>query len=36
MKEEIDKFYTDGRVTIMTDEELESLIEKLAPGKFKI
>lgn len=36
MKEEIDKFYTDGRVTIMTDEELESLIEKFAPGKFKI
>ena len=36
MKEEIDKFYTDGRVTIMTDEELESLIEKLVPGKFKI
>lgn len=36
MKEEIDKFYTDGRVTIMTDEELEALINKLSPGKFKI
>ena len=34
MKEEIDKQYADGRTTIMGDEELVEIIEKLAPGRF--
>ncbi len=34
MKAEIDKFYAEGRVTLMTDGELEALIEELAPGKY--
>lgn len=35
MKDEIDKLYSDGRVTIMTDEELQTLVETLEPEKYK-
>ncbi|MGN1095565.1 MAG: 2-isopropylmalate synthase [Eubacteriales bacterium] len=34
MKEAIDALYSEGRVTLMTDEELEALIEAIAPGKY--
>ena len=34
MKTEIDAQYADGRTTIMGDEELVSIVEKLAPGRF--
>ena len=35
MKEEIDKIYADGRLTIMGDEELEELAERISNGVFK-
>lgn len=34
MKTSIDSQYADGRTTIMGDEELEAIIETLAPGRF--
>lgn len=34
MKKEIDSQYTDGRTTVMSEEELLHIIEKLAPGRF--
>ena len=34
MKKEIDKQYADGRTTLMGDEELIEIIERLAPGRF--
>ena len=34
MKAMIDSQYVDGRTTIMSDEELEAIIEKLVPGRF--
>ncbi|MBQ3490090.1 MAG: 2-isopropylmalate synthase, partial [Clostridia bacterium] len=34
MKKAIDKQYADGRTTIMGDEELEEIIQTLAPGRF--
>ncbi len=35
MKAMIDEMYVDGRTTIMGEEELEEIIEALAPGRFK-
>ena len=35
MKTEIDKAYADGRTTIMSDEELEEIAERLSLGIFK-
>ncbi len=34
MKDWIDQEYEDGRQTVMTDKELEEMIERLAPGRF--
>ncbi len=34
MKAEIDEQYADGRTTIMCDEELVGIVEKLAPNRF--
>ena len=34
MKAEIDALYDDGRTTVMSDGELEKMLEKLAPGRF--
>lgn len=36
LKDKIDAMYSDGRTTVMSDEELEELIEQLAPGKYRI
>ena len=33
-KERVDALYEDGRTTVMGDEELEAIIEELAPGRF--
>ena len=35
MKERIDSQYTDGRTTVMSEEELLSIIDALAPGRFR-
>ena len=35
MKEWIDKEYEDGRVSSMSDMELETKLEELSGGKFK-
>ena len=35
MKKEIDMQYADGRTTLMGDEELVEIIERLAPGRFR-
>ena len=35
MKNWIDQEYEDGRQTVMTDKELDAMIERLAPGRFK-
>lgn len=35
MKEEIDKAYADGRTTIMGDDELEAIAERISGGKFR-
>ena len=34
MKELIDAEYEDGRQTVMTDRELDEMIQKLAPGRY--
>lgn len=34
MKEWVDKEYEDGRQTILSNKELENMIEQLAPGRF--
>lgn len=36
LKEWIDKEYEDGRQTILSNKELECMIERLAPGRFHI
>mgnify|MGYP000730946748 CR=1 FL=1 len=36
LKEWVDKEYSGGRQTIISDEEIVEQIEKIAPGKFKI
>ena len=35
MKEEIDKAYADGRTTVMSDDELEQIAERISLGVFK-
>ena len=35
MKEKIDAEYEDGRQTVMTDKELDAMVERLAPGRFE-
>ncbi|MBQ8359343.1 MAG: 2-isopropylmalate synthase [Oscillospiraceae bacterium] len=35
MKNWIDQEYEDGRQTVMTDKELDAMVERLAPGRFK-
>jgi len=35
MKDWIDQEYEDGRQTMMSDGELEEMLEQLAPGRFK-
>jgi hypothetical protein len=35
MKEEIDAQYADGRTTIMGDEELEAIVDRLDPDRFQ-
>ncbi len=34
MKEEIDREYEDGRQVVMSNKELDTLVETLAPGRF--
>ena len=34
MKARIDAEYEDGRQTVMSDGELEALVQELAPGRF--
>lgn len=34
LKEEIDKQYVDGRTTVMSEDELLCIIDRLAPGRF--
>ena len=34
MKEWIDQEYENGRQTVMTDKELDAMVERLAPGRF--
>ena len=36
MKKWIDEEYEDGRQTILSNKELESMLERLAPGRFSI
>ena len=36
IKEWIDKEYEGGRQTVISDEEMLELIEKFAPGRFKV
>ena len=35
MKDWIDQEYEDGRQTVMTDKEIEEMLERLAPGRFR-
>ena len=35
MKNWIDQEYEDGRQTVMTDKELDAMVERLAPGRFE-
>ena len=35
IKEMIDELYEHGRTTVMSDGELEAMLEKIAPGKFR-
>ena len=35
MKDWIDQEYEDGRQNVMTDKELEEMLERLAPGSFR-
>ena len=35
MKDWIDQEYEDGRQTVMADSELEEMLERLAPGRFR-
>jgi isopropylmalate/homocitrate/citramalate synthase len=35
IKDWIDQEYEDGRQTVMTDRELEEMIERLAPARFR-
>ena len=35
MKDWIDQEYEDGRQNVMTDRELEEMLERLAPGRFR-
>ncbi len=35
MKDWIDQEYEDGRQTVMTDKELDAMVERLAPGRFE-
>ena len=35
IKETIDEMYAEGRTTVISDGELEEMIEKFAPGRFK-
>ena len=35
MKDWIDAEYEDGRQTVMTDKELDAMLERLAPGRFR-
>ena len=34
MKDLIDAEYEDGRQTVMTDHELDTMIQELAPGRY--
>jgi isopropylmalate/homocitrate/citramalate synthase len=36
MKELIDAEYEDGRQTVMTDRELDEMIQTLAPGRYQM
>ena len=36
MKERIDAEYEDGRQTVMTDRELDEMIQQLAPGRYQM
>ena len=35
MKDWIDQAYEDGRQTVMSDSEMEEMLERLAPGRFR-
>ncbi len=35
LKDEIDKEYNDGRLTVMSDEEMEGIVERLSPNGVK-
>ncbi len=35
-KVKVDAMYEDGRTTVMSDEELEAIIEELAPGRYTV
>ena len=35
MKARIDRMYEEGRNTVMSNEELEQMLEELAPGRFR-
>ena len=35
-KDRVDAMYEDGRVTVMSDEELEAIVAELAPGRFTV
>ena len=35
MKDWIDREYEDGRQTVMTDKELDDMIQELAPGRYQ-
>lgn len=34
LKEKVDLMYTDGRTTVMSDEELEAILSEIAPGVY--
>ena len=34
MKARVDAAYEDGRQTVMTDHELDEMIQELAPGRY--
>ena len=36
VKARVDAMYEDGRTTVMSDEELEAILEDLAPGRFVV
>ncbi len=36
IKEKVDALYEDGRTTVMGDEELEEIVEAVAPGRFTV